>query len=94
MPDPHRPPIHPFTILVIIVGFILGALVSLLSVLTSPGSAGQILLLSVGSGIISTALISLVLDLFWSRERARAHRRHCGKGTLASILLTEPARSL
>lgn len=63
------------TLLFIGIGILLGLCLSLTSVHWAAGSTTNVVLLTVGSGVISTALIGLVLDLFWSKVRTVAERQ-------------------
>jgi hypothetical protein len=66
--------IRPFTIAVVIVGLFAGLFLAVLAGRWTSGSEVNVVLLNIGSGLFATAFISLVLDLFWSRERARVER--------------------
>jgi hypothetical protein len=65
---------RPLTIVIILFGVLSGLCLGLLSTKFGPGSALNVTLLSLGSGLISTAFISMILDLFWSKERAKAEK--------------------
>lgn len=65
---------HAITMVFIIAGFLGGACLALLATHWSPGSLPNTILLNLGSALVSTGLISLILDLFWSKERARAEK--------------------
>lgn len=66
--------LKPFTIVIIVMSGLAGTCVSLLSQQFPSGTAWNILLLNIGSGLIATAFISIILDIFWARERARVER--------------------
>jgi len=64
------------TYVIIAVGLLSGAVFSLVSQLVPQQySTPRILLLNIGCGLIATAFISIVIDLFWSRERASNDRK-------------------
>jgi len=50
-------------------GLVLGLCLALISEKFAAGSTANVFLLTAGSGVISTALISIVLDLTWSKVR-------------------------
>src|SRR5579871_6119153 len=60
------------TMAIIAIFLLAGSLMPVLSNKFPAGSIGNALMMGLGSGLISTAFISLILDLFWSRERAKA----------------------
>jgi hypothetical protein len=57
------------TLLCIGMGLLLGICIALISERFAYGSTANVILLTTGSGVISTALIGLVLDLTWSKVR-------------------------
>jgi hypothetical protein len=73
--ETRRPLLRRFTIFVILIGMTFGCFVALLATTWPTGSFINVLLLAIGSAVISTALISLVLDLFWSEERVRMEQK-------------------
>ena len=66
---------RPFTIVTIVVGVLAGVCLALLSTRWAIGTVPNILLLNLGSGLIATGFIGVILDLFWSRERARTEAK-------------------
>ncbi len=60
--------------IVVAFGIIAGIVVTLLSDLWPSGNAAHNLLQSLGVGLLTTAFIGLVLDLLWSKERAKAEK--------------------
>ncbi len=58
------------------IGFLLGLCLTLLSMRWPTGSAANLLLLTLGAGLVSTALISIVLDLIWSKARIDVEKQN------------------
>lgn len=57
------------------IGILVGLCLTLISMRWSPNSAANLLLLTMGASLISTALIGLVLDLLWSQARTEGEKR-------------------
>ncbi len=64
----------PFTYAIIIFGILSGLLLTSISIHWKPGTIANVMSLNIGCGLIATAFISAILDLFWSKERAKAEK--------------------
>jgi hypothetical protein len=62
------------THLVIGVGIIAGIVLTMLSSNWPPGTVQYSLMTNLGCGLLATAFISLILDIIWSKERARLEK--------------------
>jgi len=58
-----------YTYIIIAIGILLGVLFTVLAGLFTPNSTGYNLLTNLGSGLIATAFISIILELVWSNQR-------------------------
>jgi hypothetical protein len=63
-----------YTLFIIIVGIVLGVVITILASQFAAGSTGYNLLTSMGSGLMATAFISLILELIWSNQRTEAEK--------------------
>jgi hypothetical protein len=55
-------------------GILIGVILTLIASLFATGSIGYNLATNIGSGLIATALIALILELVWSNERTKAEQ--------------------
>lgn len=63
-----------YTLLIIIVGIVMGVIIIVFADQFETGSTGYNLLTSMGSGLMATAFISLILELIWSNQRTEAEK--------------------
>jgi hypothetical protein len=63
-----------YIVIIIAVGMLSGIVLTLFSGKWPPGSAEHNLLLNIGSGLMATAFISLILELVWSKQRTQAEK--------------------
>ena len=63
-----------FTYAIITFGILAGLLLTSLSIHFTAGTIFNVIFLNIGCGLIATAFISMILDFFWSKERAKAEK--------------------
>ncbi len=62
------------TIVIIAIASLLGICISILTEILQIRQWLKIVMINIGCGLIATAIISVILDLFWSKERAKIEK--------------------
>lgn len=63
-----------YSVIIIVVGMLAGVVLTVISSNWPPDSAERNILLNLGSGLMATAFISLILELVWSNQRTQAEK--------------------